>query len=256
MTSQSARAEAFRALHVRGAPLVLANVWDAGSAKAVSAAGAPALATSSWAVAAAQGFGDGEQVPLDFAMGNLARITAAVDVPVSVDLERGYGDTAQAAGETFAKALAAGAIGCNIEDSLADGALRDTAAQAARIGAMRAAAERAGTRAFLNARSDVFFQTSAELHDAAMVAAIVERARAYADAGADGLFAPGLADLALIARLVEASPLPVNIMVTGGAPGLADLAAAGVARISQGPAPYLAAMAAVNTVVESWAGPG
>ena len=242
MSNQAQKAAAFRKLHVRGKPLVLLNVWDAGSAKAVAAGGAPAIATGSWSVAAANGYADGEHIPLDLVIGNLGRIVGAVELPVSIDMESGYGKTPEAAAASIGRTIEAGAIGCNLEDSFTEnGELRDIAAQVARIRAIRAVAERLRVRYFINARTDVFFQPKLA-HDDAAVAHAAERARAYADAGADGLFAPGLVDEKLIARLVELSPLPLNIMDTGQAPSWDKLAAAGVARISHGPAPYRRAM--------------
>lgn len=247
MSTQQNKAQAFRSLHTPGRPLVLFNIWDAGSAKTVAAAGAAALATGSWSVAAANGYADGEQIPLEVALANLGRIVAASALPVTLDLESGYGATPAEVGRSVAAAIAAGAIGCNIEDSHpADGSLREIDAQAARLAAARAAADASGIALFLNARSDVFFQRPATAHDAQMVADALQRAAAYAAAGADGLFVPGLADPDLIAALCKASPLPVNIMVGPGTPPTAALAQAGVARISHGPGPYLAAMKAVQ----------
>ena len=245
-TAQAAMADTFHALHVRGRPFVLLNVWDAGSARAVAAGGAPALATGSWSVAAAHGFPDGERIPLDLALDNLRRIVAVTTLPVSVDLESGYGDEPDAVAKTVARAIEAGAIGCNLEDSRpADGSLRDVAAQAARVRAAREAAAARGLRFFVNARCDVFFQQGVA-HDAAAVAQALERAHAYADAGADGFFAPGLADAALIERLARDLPLPLNIMAGGNAPALDVLARCGVARVSHGPGPYIAAMQALE----------
>lgn len=247
MTASLATAETFRSLHQPGRPLVLFNIWDAGSAKAVAAAGAPALATGSWSVAAANGYADGEQIPLEAALANLRRIVAATSLPVSVDLESGYGDSADAVGRTIAAAIAAGAVGCNLEDSIpADGRLRPLEEAIDRIAAARAAATASGIPFFINARSDVFFQSPAETHDAATVAVALERANAYAAAGADGIFVPGLVSAGLIADFVRASPLPVNVMIGSKSPSNAALAAAGVARISHGPGPYLAAMKAVQ----------
>jgi len=237
------KAALFRSLHVRGRPLVLFNAWDPGSARTVADAGAPAIATGSWSVAAANGFADGEHLPLQLALDTLRRIVAAVALPVTIDLESGYGDAPTRVGATVAAALDAGAVGCNIEDSLpGDGRLRDIAGQAARLAAARQAADDAGVAMFLNARTDVFFQGPATTHDLAMVSHALERARAYADAGANGLFVPGVIAEDLIARLVEGSPLPLNIMVMTGVPDRARLAALGVARISHGAGPYRGAM--------------
>lgn len=243
MTDQAGRAEAFRALHVPGNPLVLYNIWDAGSAKVVAASGARALATGSWSVAAAQGYEDGEQIPLELLLQIVERVVAGTTLPVSVDLESGFGAAAEDVGRTIARAIGAGAIGCNLEDSYPEsGALRETHEQVSRIGAARAAAERAAVPFFLNARTDVFLVAPASEHSPALVDAALERARAYAAAGADGLFAPGLVDERLIGRLVAASPLPVNIMMSDRTPPRAVLAALGVARISHGPGPYRALM--------------
>ena len=243
MSHQQDKAVLFTSLHVAGAPLVLFNAWDAGSARAVAEAGAQAIASGSWSVAAANGFGDGEHLPLALALDNLRRMVAAVDLPLTVDLESGYGETPDAVAATVAAALEAGAVGCNLEDSFpADGSLRPAADQAARLAAVRAAAERAGVALFVNARTDVFFQAPADAHDAAMVDAALERARAYADAGASGLFVPGVVAEALIARIAKDSPLPVNVMVMPATPPRARLAELGVARISHGPGPYRSAM--------------
>jgi 2-methylisocitrate lyase-like PEP mutase family enzyme len=248
MTSQTrtARQDAagvFHSLHVRGQPLVLFNAWDPGSARAIADAGAQAIATGSWSVAAANGFEDGEHLPLSLAMDNLARIVATVALPVTVDLESGYGTTPAEVGATIAMALAAGAIGCNLEDSFpADGSLRDTSGQVARLAAARKAADAAGVALYINARTDVFFQAPAAAHDMAMVDDALERARAYAEAGASGLFVPGVVDEKLIARIAEASPVPVNVMVMRGTPERRRLAELGVARISHGPGPYRGAM--------------
>jgi 2-methylisocitrate lyase-like PEP mutase family enzyme len=243
MFAQAAKAETFRSLHVSGRPLVLFNIWDAGTAKVVASAGARALATGSWSVAAANGFADGERLPLDLAITNLARIVRAADLPVTVDLESGYGETAGEVARSVARAIKAGAVGCNLEDSFPrDGSLRDIGEQAERIAAARSAASDAGVGLFINARTDVFFQKPAQAHDEAMVHAALGRARIFAEAGADGLFVPGVVDEALIGHLVEASPLPVNIMVEANTPSLSRLAELGVARVSHGPGPYLAMM--------------
>lgn len=128
MTDQKRKAEQFRALHIAGKPLVLFNIWDAGSAKAVATGGAKAIATGSWSVANANNFPDGERIPLALAIDNLRRIVGATDLPVTIDLESGYGDASEVVGETIALAIEAGAIGCSLEDSFpANGKLRETA---------------------------------------------------------------------------------------------------------------------------------
>ena len=247
IADQAGKAEQFRALHVRGEPLVLFNIWDVGSAKAVASAGAKAIATSSWSVANANGFADGERVPLSLAIDNLRRIVSATELPVTIDLESGYGEATDVVADTIALAIDAGAVGCNLEDSFpANGELRETAEQCERIRRAREKTNEANIRFFLNARTDVFFQVPPEQHDDAMVAEALERACAYAEAGADGLFVPGLANLTLIARLAQESPLPLNIMVGDATPPLRALAQHGVARVSYGPGPYVLAMKALE----------
>jgi 2-methylisocitrate lyase-like PEP mutase family enzyme len=247
MTDQARKAEQFQALHVPGKPVILFNIWDAGSAKAVTAAGARAIATGSWSVANANGSADGEQFPRAAAIENLRRIVKATDLPVTVDLEAGYGETPEEVGETIAMAIEAGAIGCNVEDSYPkDGTLRPMADQVERIRAVRQAADAANIRFFINARTDIFFQDTDEPHDDAMAEAALERGRAYAQVGASGFFVPGLADIALIKRVAGASPLPVNIMLGSKSPSVHDLAQSGVARVSHGPGPYLLAMKALE----------
>lgn len=244
---QTRKAEQFRALHIPGKPLVLFNIWDAGSAKAVAAGGAKAIATGSWSVANANGFADGEHLPLALAIDNLRRIVGATHLPVTFDLESGYGDAPEAVGETIALAIDAGAVGCNLEDSFpANGRLRETVDQANRIRRARQTSDAANIRFFINARTDLFFQRPPEQHDEAMVAEAIDRAHTYAEAGADGLFAPGLADITLIARVAEVSPLPLNIMVGDATPPMRTLAEHGVARVSYGPRPYLMAMKALE----------
>jgi len=252
MSDRTHKAEQFRALHIPGRPLLLFNIWDAGSASVVAAAGARAIATGSWSVAKANGFADGEHISLAFAIDNLRRIVGATDLPVTIDLESGYDDTPESIGETIALAIDAGAVGCNLEDSFpANGRLRETVDQANRIRRARQTADAANIHFFLNARTDIFFQRPPDQHDDAMVAATIERAHAYAEAGADGLFTPGLTDINHIARLTAASPLPLNIMVDDATPDLRRLAQHGVARVSHGPRPYLLAMKALEAAARA-----
>jgi 2-methylisocitrate lyase-like PEP mutase family enzyme len=243
MPTQIELAKTFAALHVTGAPIVLFNAWDAGSAQAVASAGAKAIATGSWSVAAAHGYSDGQKLTLELAIANLARIVASVTLPVTIDLESGYGEAPEAIFHAVSQALSAGAVGFNLEDQIVGGSgLYTIADQASRLNAARQAADAAKIPAFINARTDIFLKAAASTHDAAMVEAALERAHAYAAAGASGFFAPGLADEALIALLCHGSPLPVNIMVAMPTPATQRLAGLGVARISYGPNPYRQAM--------------
>ncbi|PRH16389.1 isocitrate lyase/PEP mutase family protein [Burkholderia multivorans] len=240
----------FRALHRAGDPLVLFNVWDAGSARAVADTGAPALATGSWSIAKANGYADGEDMPRALAIEVLARIVAATDLPVSADLESGYGERPDDVADTISLSIEAGAIGCNLEDSVpATGEVRSVEEAVARIAAARRAADKNGSGYFINARTDVCFVVPADTHDEALIDAVLARARAYAEAGADGLFVPGLKSPALIRKLTAASPLPVNVMRVAETPTIAELAACGVARISHGPYPYIQAMKALAALV-------
>jgi 2-methylisocitrate lyase-like PEP mutase family enzyme len=249
MTDAAARFRAFAALHVPGDPLILYNAWDAGSARTVADAGAAAIASGSASVAAAHGFADAEAVPLDLALANAARIVAAVDLPVTIDFEGGYAVEPDAFAANLQRLAATGAIGCNFEDQVIGGeGLHSITLQAARI---RAGREAVGPNFFINARTDIFLKAKRETHDAAMVEAALERARAYAEAGASGFFVPLLADLGLLARFCEASPLPVNFMAFPGAPDPAAVAKTGVARISHGPFPYRLAMKALSEAAQA-----
>lgn len=231
------KVKAFGDLHVPGDPLILYNIWDAGSAKAVSEAGAKAIATGSWGVACSLGYADGETLPLDAALENLERILSVTDLPVTIDMEAGYGNDPAAVGASVARAAAAGAVGINIEDKDAvTRQLFETADAAARIGAA------AASGLWINARADLFIVTPTDQHDAALVDAVVERAKAYADAGANSLFVPFIYDAGLIGLLCEKSPLPVNILVGDGIPDIKTLARLGVARISHGHGPWARAM--------------
>lgn len=253
--TQAEKARAFGALHVPGQPLVLFNAWDPGSAKAIAEGGAKAIATGSWSVADAHGFGDAEGLPFDLAIANAARIVGAVALPVTIDFEGGYAVDPGKLAANFGTLLATGAIGCNFEDRVIGGdGLHPVAEQAERIRAMRRAAERTQVDAFINARTDIFLQARPESHDRAAVDAALERARAYADAGASGFFVPGLADEGLLARVCEASPLPVNAMMFAGMPDRRRLGELGVARVSHGPGPYRQAMKALTEAARAAVG--
>ena len=234
--SPNEKGSVFAALHVPGDPLILFNIWDAGSAQAVAKAGAKAIASGSASVAGAFGAQDGEDVSLDDALANAARIVASVDLPVTIDFESGYAVDPMEAAANVARLAATGAAGCNFEDQIVGGeGMHPTELQAQRIAAVRRAV---GETFFINARTDYFLQAKAADHDSTLADAAVERVKAYADAGASGFFIPGLTDLALVERIVSASPLPVNAMTWPGAPKREQWASAGIARISYGPGPF------------------
>ncbi len=236
--SATDRFETFAALHQPGRPVVLYNVWDPGSARAVAAAGAKAIATGSHPVGDACGFGDGQKVPLDFVLDNARRVAGAVDLPVTIDFERAYAIEPEAAAANVARLKATGAVGCNFEDQVIGGeGVHPLDRQCRCIGAMR---EEVGPHFFINARTDLFLKT--ESRDDSLVGDVIERGKAFADWGASGFFVPRMADPRHIERVVREVPLPLNLIAFPGAPSNREWASAGVARISYGPFPYKALM--------------
>jgi 2-methylisocitrate lyase-like PEP mutase family enzyme len=232
---QKAKARSFRALHDAGV-LVLPNAWDAGSAVLIAQAGAKAIATTSGGIAWSAGQPDGQRLTRAEMIELVRPIVHAVNIPVTADVEGGYGPGPEDVAATIEAVVAVGAIGVNLEDSRAPGGpLFAPDAQAGRLRAARSAAERAGLPELLiNARTDVFlFGVGAA---EGRLAEGLLRSKAYAAAGADSLFVPGLVDLDVLASLVRASPLPVNVMAWPGAPTVAEFGAAGVRRVSVGTA--------------------
>jgi 2-methylisocitrate lyase-like PEP mutase family enzyme len=229
-----AKAESLRALH--DTLLILPNAWDAGSAALIEQAGAKAIATTSGGIAWSVGRSDGQNLTRAEMVDRIRRIASTVDIPVTADVEGGYGPGPQDVEATVEAVVGAGAVGVNLEDSRAPGGpLFDVAAQAARVRAARAAATRAGLpELVINVRTDVFLYAvgapEGRLDD------VLDRASAYAHAGADCLLVPGLVDLDVVSTLVKASPLPINVMAGPGAPTIAELASAGVRRVSVGTA--------------------
>jgi 2-methylisocitrate lyase-like PEP mutase family enzyme len=231
--------ETFAALHVPGDPIILYNIWDVGSALAVVAAGAKALATGSHPVADAQGWPDGQQVPIDFALANAKRIVEAVNLPVTIDFEGGYSAEPEQGAENVARLKATGAVGCNFEDQVIGGeGVHPLELQVERIAAIRRAT---GEDFFINARTDLFLKT--QTYDDALVDQVIERGKAFAAAGASGFFVPRLSEPGQIERVVRDVPLPLNLIAFPGAPDKKVWAEAGVARISHGPFPHRALMA-------------
>lgn len=242
--SQQQKATKFKNLHVPGDPVLLYNVWDAGSAAAVAAAGASAIGTSSWSVAESQGYHDGEGIPLDLALQVIARIAATVELPVTADFEGGYSDEDGALAENVGRVLETGIVGINFEDQVVGGTdLYDIDRQAARIKVIRTVAEQKGVDLVINARTDLFLGKGNNPPD--VVDEAIHRAKAYLEAGASSYFIPGLQELDLIEKIVKGQSLPVNVMIFGGLPLTPRLAEIGVARISWGNAPYVDAMAAL-----------
>ena len=243
----ASRHEIFAALHVPGDPVILYNIWDVGSALAVIAAGAKALATGSHPVADANGWPDGQNVPMDFAFANAKRIVDAVDVPLTVDFEGAYSADPEDGAANVAQLKATGAVGCNFEDQVIGGeGLHPLDRQCDRIRAIRQAV---GSDFYINARTDLFLKT--QTYDDALVDQVVERGKAFADAGASGFFVPRLADPKQIERVVREVPLPLNVIAFPGAPDKKVWADAGVARISHGPFPHRALMATLTEMASA-----
>ena len=244
MPSQTDRAAKFASLHIPGNPVVIYNVWDAGSAAAVALGGAKVIGTGSWSVAAAQGYPDGQALPLSLLEQVVGRIVATVEQPVSVDFEGAYAAAPDAAAANVARLIGLGVVGINFEDQVvdADHVVYGIAEQSQRISAIRTMAATSLPGFFINARTDLFLHAGAERH-AGLVDEAIERGRAYADAGASGFFVPGLADAGLIGKVCAAVDLPVNVMTFPGVPDMAELRALNVARVSHGPGPFRAIMA-------------
>ncbi|MEV7725579.1 isocitrate lyase/phosphoenolpyruvate mutase family protein [Streptomyces sp. NPDC087917] len=239
----AARATAFAGLHTPAAPLALANAWDVASARLVEAAGAAAVATTSAGVAWSLGAPDGDALSRDRALDLIARVASAVSVPVTADIEGGFGVDAAAVGETVAGVLAAGAVGVNIEDGN-----RAPAEHAERLAAARAAADAAGVPLYINARVDTYlFGLGAP---ETRLDETLRRAAAYLAAGASGVFVPGVLDPAVLTELAKGVDAPLNVLVGPSAPSVSELGALGVARVSLGAWVAEAAYALVRRATE------
>ncbi len=238
--AQRAKAKRFLDLHTAGRLLVLPNAWDAGSARIFEQAGFQALGTTSAGVALSLGYPDGERLSRSEMLEAVRRIVTAVEIPVTADLEAGYGPTVNDAVETARAAISAGAVGMNFEDSTSDDRLVDVATQVERIRAVKKAAEGHGMAFVLNARTDGFLLQIGD--PAGRFDEAVRRANAYRTAGADCLFVPGVADAETIGRLVRAIHGPLNVLAVGGTPPTAELERLGVARVSVGGGPMRAAL--------------
>ncbi|SHG42656.1 isocitrate lyase/PEP mutase family protein [Halobaculum gomorrense] len=259
--TQRDRAETLRALHAIGVdnaaadnaadddgPLVLPNAWDAGSAIVFADAGFDAIGTTSAGIAASRGVLDGEVLSRAELLGAVERIAGAVAVPVTADIEAGYGDAPEEVYDTVASAIDAGAVGVNLEDGTGDPAdpLAPVDDHAAVLRAARAAAEDAGIPIVVNGRTDVFWLGVGDEGD--RLDRAVARANAYADAGADCLFMPGVSDPDTVRALVDRLDAPLNVLGGPGAPPVEALAEAGAARVSVGSGPMRATLALVRDI--------
>jgi 2-methylisocitrate lyase-like PEP mutase family enzyme len=258
----AAKAALLRSYHDPGQVLILPNAWDVASAVVLARAGARAIATTSAGVSWSLGRPDGHGLTREDMAAAIGRIAAAVDVPVTADIEGGYGYTPDDAARTVAAVVAAGAAGINLEDAVytkaaaaAGGPLLDIAAQAERIRAARAAASYAGLpELVINARTDVYLRQVGD--PAGRLDEVLARAASYAEAGADCLFVPFLLDLATLATLAAAVPLPINAMALAGGPSVAQLSQAGVRRVSVGTAIAQAAYTAADRAARELLGEG
>lgn len=242
-------AATFRRLHRQDKPIVLVNAWDAASARVLQAAGASAVATTSAGMAWSLGYPDGQHIPVNVFVDACARIARVVRVPLSVDIERGYGQSLDATCDLVRALLALGVVGVNIEDGI-DPRTRTLNAPdelTRRIEVLRTVSEQAGVALFINARTDVF--CAPDVRAEARCEEALRRSRLYASAGADGFFVPGLASLVDISRLSEGCTLPLNVYAGGpGAPAVREVARCGARRVSLGCGPLQALLAALHEI--------
>ena len=244
------KAEAFRTMHSEGEVLLLPNVWDVASARIVEEAGFPAVATTSAGIAFAQGFPDGQKIPPERMLAAIADIASAVKVPVTADVEAGYGGKPEDAARTARRVIESGAVGMNFEDATGDAAhpLTDLQVQLERIAAIREAAASRGLPLVLNARTDVYLLQAGDPANRYQEA--LRRLRAYRDAGADCVFVPGLTQRETIARFVADLHCPVNILAVPTSPPAAELKSLGVRRISLGSGPMRAALGLLRRLAQ------
>jgi len=246
--AQGRKAELLRKLHSGPRLLVLPNAWDVASARVLEELGYPAIATTSAGVAFSLGYPDGQRISRDEMLEAVARIARAVRVPVTADMESGYGITPKDMAETAKAIVAAGAVGLNFEDVIGDAESSqvDTALQTEKIRALREASASVGVPLVINARTDVYLMPIGP--EATRFERTVERLRAYRAAGADCVFAPGVKERPLIEKLVKAVAAPLNILVTPGCPSIPELEKLGVARASIGSGVMRSALGLVRRI--------
>ncbi|GAC1388785.1 MAG: isocitrate lyase/phosphoenolpyruvate mutase family protein [Vulcanimicrobiaceae bacterium] len=251
MNTQREKADLFLKLHEPANPVLLVNAWDAVSARIIETLGFPAVATTSAGVAFLEGFPDGERIGREAMLAGVARVTRAVSVPVTADLEAGYGESVEDAAVTARGALRAGAVGLNFEDALPSGdRLFEVQHQAERVRAIRSAGEAAGIHIVINARTDVYLNEIGA--PAGRLEEALARGRAYHAAGADCIFVPGVIDPKTIDALVRGMGAPVSVLASAKAPPLAELRALGVARISLGSGPMLSALSTFRDIAMNY----
>jgi 2-methylisocitrate lyase-like PEP mutase family enzyme len=250
MDSQTDKAMQFRQRHRGPGALVLPNAWDVASARIIEETGFPAIATTSAGIAFSLGYPDGQKIPREEMLARIARIVRAVKLPVTADIEAGYGSTPEDAARTTRELIQAGAVGMNLEDASGNASqpLLDLALAVEKIKAVREAAAQSRVPIVVNARTDVYL-----LPDAQPAAGYYEahlRLNTYLDAGADCVFAPGLKDAETIGRLVRDLQCPVNILAVAGTPSIPELEKLGVARVSLGSGPMRATLGLLRRMAE------
>jgi 2-methylisocitrate lyase-like PEP mutase family enzyme len=248
--AQRARANAFRAMHDRSRLLILPNAWDAMSARFIENAGARAIATTSAGLAFSLGYPDGEYASRDEVVNAIARIARVINIPLSADIESGFGADARQVGETVRSIIGAGAVGINLEDSTGDPAkpLYDLDTAVARVRAAREAGEAAGVPLVINARTDVLITTKGDREE--LLQEAFRRENAFRAAGADCLFPLGLNGNDEIARAVKSIDGPVNLIFRPGIPTTAEIARLGIARLSMGTSITLAALTVTRRIAQ------
>jgi len=250
LEEQKRKANDFRRMHRGGKGLLLPNVWDVASARIIEEAGFPAVATTSAGIAFSLGYPDGQKITREEMLARVARIARALKVPVSADVEAGYGNAPEDAAQTAREVIEAGAIGLNLEDGTGDpqSPLADLSLQLEKIRAIREAALSAGVLLVVNARTDVYLDQVGSPEQ--RYSETIRRVRAYRDAGADCLFVPGVRDVPTIAKLVNDIEAPLNILAGPGSPSIQELKKLGVARVSLGSAPMRATLGLMRRVAE------
>jgi 2-methylisocitrate lyase-like PEP mutase family enzyme len=256
LNTQRRKAEEFRRMHDRSRILVLVNVWDAMSARAVEEAGGRAIATSSATMAHSIGYADGESAPRGEFIAAIARIARAVDAPVTADIESGFGRTPSEVADTVRMVVEAGAVGINLEDGVQErrGELYEAAQALERLSAAREAAAKAGVPIVINARTDVFLLGVGPKEE--RLGHAVRRANLYREAGADCLFVPGVRDAQTIGALARQINGPINILAGPTSPPVGELERLGVTRVSVGSWPGLAALTLTRKIAQEVLGAG
>lgn len=246
--SLTEKAEAFRALHQGRRLLILPNAWDVPSARVFEDAGFPAVATSSAALAVSVGYPDGEAIPKREFFSIVKRIAGALTVPLSVDMESGYGESLEALSDSVRRLVAAGAVGLNLEDTSrrAGRALRSVEEQVKRLRTVRRVADSLGVPLFINARTDAYSVGKGD--PGPRLEEAIRRSRAYAEEPVDGLYPMGLADRESLSRFLKAVKKPVNVMARKGMPPVAELERMGVKRLSLGPTPMYATLGLLRRI--------